>query len=74
MSQEVEKNTLEKLVATLGEYKDKPRIDIRVYFQPDADPDNWVPTKKGINISMDSWGEFKNLVAKIDQAVSKKKG
>jgi len=69
---EIEKNTLEKIVATLGEYKDKQRIDIRVYFQPDADPNNWVPTKKGINIGLDTWGEFKDLIEKVDQAISKK--
>ena len=69
---EIEKNTLEKIVATLGEYKDKQRIDIRVYFQPDADPNNWIPTKKGINISLDSWPEFKDLVEKVDRAINKK--
>ena len=69
---EIEKNTLEKIVASMGEYKDKQRIDIRVYFQPDAGPDNWKPTKKGINISLDSWPEFKGLVEKVDQAISKK--
>ena len=68
---EIEKNTLEKIVASMGEYKDKQRIDIRVYFQPDADPDNWIPTKKGINISLDSWGAFKGLVEKIDKAITK---
>ena len=37
---EISKNAIEKIMATLGEYKDKQRIDIRVYFLPDADPDN----------------------------------
>jgi len=30
---EIQKNTLEVIRATLGEYKDKQRIDIRLYFQ-----------------------------------------
>ena len=69
---EIDKNQLEKIVATLGEYKDKQRIDIRVYFQPDADPNNWIPTKKGINVALDSWPEFKGLIEKIDAVVGEK--
>jgi hypothetical protein len=69
---EMQKYTLEVIRVTLGEFKEKQRIDIRTYFQPDADPDNWIPTKKGINISLDSWGEFKDLVEKVDQAIGKK--
>lgn len=69
---EIQKNTLEVIRATIGEYKDKPRIDIRVYYQPDADPDNWIPTKKGINLSLDNWKDFKDLVERIDQAIKSK--
>lgn len=70
---EIEKNAIEKIIATLGEYKDKPRIDIRVYFLPDADPDpdNWIPTKKGINLSLDQWADFKGLVETINTALKK---
>ncbi len=69
---EIQKNAMEKVVATLGEYKGKPRVDIRTYFLPDqAEPDNWIPTKKGINLSLDNWVEFKELVKKIDKAVGK---
>ena len=66
---EIQKNALEKIVASLGEYRGKQRIDFRIYFQPDTNPDNWVPTKKGINLDIDSWGEFKDLVERIDQAI-----
>lgn len=67
---EIPKNALEKVVATMGEYKGKPRIDIRVHFQPDAsEPDNWIPTKKGINLSPDMWPDFKELVGKVDKAI-----
>lgn len=69
---EMQKYTLEVIRVTLGEFKEKQRIDIRTYFQPDADPDKWIPTKKGINISLDTWGEFKDLVEKVDQAIGKK--
>jgi hypothetical protein len=73
---EIQKNALEKVVVTLGEYKGKQRVDIRTYFLPNQaepdNPDNWIPTKKGINLSLDNWLEFKELVKKIDKAVGKK--
>ena len=72
---EIQKNALEKVVATLGEYKGKQRVDIRTYFLPDQaepdNPDNWIPTKKGINLSLDNWVEFKELVKKIDKVIGK---
>ena len=68
---EISKNAIEKIMVTLGEYKDKQRIDIRVYFLPDADPDNWLPTKKGINLSLNQWADFKGLVEIIDAALKK---
>ena len=67
---EIEKNTLEKIVATMGEFKGKQRIDIRIYFQDDND--EWRPTKKGINLGLDDQKEFKDLVGEIDQAIRKK--
>jgi hypothetical protein len=67
---EIPKNALEKVVATLGEFKGKPRIDLRVYFKPDvSEPDKWLPTKKGINLDPGSWQDFKELVGKVDKAL-----
>jgi len=59
---EIQKNALEKTIATLGAYRGMSRVDIRIYFQPDqAQPDKWVATKKGINLGLDSWKEFSRL-------------
>lgn len=70
---EIEKSALEKIVGAVGEYKGRTRIDLRVYYQPLAHkPDEWVPTKKGINLDPETWDDFKKLVAKIDQALTKK--
>jgi len=70
---EIEKSALEKIVAAIGEFKGKTRIDLRVYYQPVAHkPDEWVPTKKGINLDPETWYDFKNLIAKVDQALTKK--
>jgi hypothetical protein len=61
---------MEKIVASRGEYRGKPRIDIRVYFKPEvSQPDKWLPTKKGINLSPDDWPEFMGLMDRIDQAI-----
>ena len=68
---EIPKSALEKIVATLGEYKGKQRIDIRVYYQPDvSEPDKWLPTKKGLSLSPDNWPDFKKLVGKVDKALN----
>jgi hypothetical protein len=70
---EIQKNVVEKIVAIIGTYQGKDRIDIRTYFNPDqSEPDNWVSTKKGINIDVRSWKDFKNLIGKIDKAIAQK--
>ena len=70
---EIQKNALEKILVTVGEYQGKQRIDIRTYYLPNqAEPDEWKPTKKGINLSPDNWHEFKELVEKVDQAIGRK--
>ena len=66
---EFQKNPAEKIVGSLAQWQGKQRIDIRVYFKPDNNPDNWIPTKKGINLDPDTWGDFKALIGKIDKAV-----
>ena len=67
---EVPKNTVEKIVVTLGEYRGKPRIDIGVYFRPEvSESDKWLPTKKGLNLSPDDWPAFKGLMDKVGQAI-----
>ena len=69
---ELSKNSMEKIVASLGEYKGRPRIDIRVFWQPEpAEPDKWVATRKGINLSPDRWQDFKKLIARVDKAIDK---
>ena len=69
---EIQKNAFEKIIANLVEYKGKQRIDIRVHFLPDqAEPYKWVPTKKGLNLAPDNWKKFKELIAKIDEAIAK---
>ncbi len=67
---EIQRSAFEKIVVTLMNPKGKQRIDIRAYsFSDQREPDNWLPSKKGINLTVDEWTEFKALVDKVDQAV-----
>jgi len=70
---EIEKNMAEKIVLSLGEFKGKLRVDIRTHFLPDTDdPESWKPTKKGINMDLEQWSNFKELVDKVDKAIEEK--
>ncbi|MEQ8188016.1 MAG: transcriptional coactivator p15/PC4 family protein [Candidatus Eremiobacterota bacterium] len=67
---EIKKNRGEKIVFSLGEFKGKKRIDIRTYFQGEEENSEvWKPTKKGINISLDQWQEFKELIKEVDNSL-----
>ena len=67
---EIKKNRAEKVVISIGEFKGKKRIDIRTFFLgEEEDSEVWKPTKKGINISLDQWQEFKELLKKVDDSL-----
>jgi len=61
---EMEKGWNEKIVFGVSEFKGKNYANIRIFYEDDEG--EWKPTKKGINLSMDNWQEFKELVEKID--------
>jgi len=70
---EIQKNVFEKVVVTLIEHHGKQRIDIRTYVINDqGDPDRQLPSKKGVNLSLDMWEALKELIEKIDQALGDK--
>ena len=67
---EIKKNRAEKIVFSLGEFRGKKRIDIRTFFLGDEeDSEVWKPTKKGVNISLDQWQEFKELIKEVDNSL-----
>jgi len=70
---EIQKNAHEIVRASLTEYKEKERIDIRVHYQAGADPNDYQTTRKGISLSLDQWGDFKELMGKVDRAVGERK-
>ncbi|NLL62461.1 MAG: hypothetical protein GX240_06800 [Candidatus Atribacteria bacterium] len=56
-----------RLVLSVGEFRGKPRVDIRTYIKL-KDKDEYVPTKKGINFSADWIDSFIEMVKKLDDA------
>ena len=62
---EFQRNIAEKVVASLEYFNDTQRIDIRIYQQQDNKPDNWVPTKEGINIEIGLWSDYKKLINEV---------
>jgi DNA excision repair protein ERCC-4 len=64
---EMQRTRTEVIRATLGEFKGKQRIDIRIYFE--SAQENWLPTKKGINIAVDAWLKFKAFLREVDQGL-----
>lgn len=68
---EIKKNSGEKIVVSTGKYKGKQRIDIRTYFLSETEEEEpWKPTKKGINLDVEQWNEFKKLIEAIDGKVN----
>jgi len=51
-----------KLKLQVGEYRDQERIDIRQYIKVDNE---YIPTKKGININSEWVDKFIKMVDKL---------
>lgn len=64
---EIEKNSIERIRATLNHYKGTLYAHIRVYYL--ADGDEWRPTQKGIAIAVDRLDELEAAVAALRAAV-----
>lgn len=60
----VDLNSLNQLRITVSEFQGKQRLDIRHFFRTDPIGE-FVATKKGINISVDSIGEFRKALDQI---------
>lgn len=62
---EMERGWNEKLVFSLSDFKGKNYADIRIYYEDDEG--EWKPTKKGITLSLDRFGEFKEHLDKLEE-------
>jgi Transcriptional Coactivator p15 (PC4) len=65
---EVQKSTGENLRLALRNYKSKLVIDIRTYSQDHAG--DWLPTRKGIGLTVDRWPELQKALAKLAGAMN----
>lgn len=60
------KNSMEEVRVSIQDYKGRRYLSIWVWFKNDED--NWQPSKKGLNLSLDLLGDLKKA---IDAALAK---
>ncbi len=68
---EISKNSREKILLSLSNFKGKDLIDLRVWYHDEKD-DEYKPSKKGLSISADKYSELKEAVLKMEEVLSKK--
>ena len=65
---EISKNSLEKVVISLREWREKVLIDIRVQYQDDQG--KWGFTKKGISLDVSKFEELKQGVLALEKEIA----
>ena len=53
----------------LREYKGRKYIDLRLFFKPE-DQEEMYPTKKGLAIPLDLFGEFKKAIVNCEKQLT----
>ena len=66
----VTKNAREVLFLSLSEFKGHRLIDLRVHVPGDQEGE-WVPTRKGVSMSVSLYPAFKQGLAQLEQALIK---
>jgi hypothetical protein len=59
----IDLNSVNQLRITVSEFQGKQRLDIRHWYREGMS--EWNPTKKGINLSIDSIGEFRKALDQV---------
>ena len=54
---------------SVGSFKGRTNISLREYFEKDGE---WLPTKKGITLSLENWQILKKLIKEVDQVIEAK--
>lgn len=67
---QITKNAREVVFLSLSEFKGRRLIDIRVHVPGDAEGD-WVPTRKGVSLSVALYPAFKKALGQLEQALLK---
>lgn len=65
---QISKNAREVVFLSLSEFKGRRLIDIRVHVPGDQEGD-WVPTRKGVSLSVSLYPAFKQGLAQLEQAL-----
>lgn len=60
----------DKIIVAVREFKGKEYVDIRTHFE--SNDGDWIPTKKGITLSLDSLDDMIELLQSAKQKVSGK--
>ena len=68
---QITKNAREVVFLSLSEFKGRRLIDIRVHVPGDEEGD-WVPTRKGVSLSVALYPAFKQALGQLEQALIKK--
>ena len=63
------KNGREEVRAFLGEYEGTPTANVRVFYQ--ARSGDWLPSKKGISVSVEQLPELEEAVRRLRASVSR---
>ena len=64
----MEKNSQEEIRFSMQEYRGTDLVDIRVYY--DGGGRDFIPTKKGISIPLELFGEFMKQLGKVKKVVN----
>ena len=67
---QITKNAREVVFLSLSEFKGRRLIDIRVHVPGDEEGD-WVPTRKGVSLSVALYPAFKQALVQLEQALIK---
>jgi hypothetical protein len=64
----IPKNPTEEVRVALTSYRGHDLVDIRVFYQDEAG--EWRPTKRGVSLSVDSFTELREAVAKAEEMLN----
>jgi len=64
----VTKNAREVIFLSLSEFKGRRLVDIRVHVPGDQEGE-WVPTRKGISLSVGLYPAFKEALGELEEAL-----
>ncbi len=67
---QITKNAREVVFLSLSEFKGRRLIDIRVHVPGEAEGD-WVPTRKGVSLSVSLYPAFKQALGQLEEALLK---